>query len=53
MDAMFTETMLLIAVAFAIGATVLAIVALFRGKGIGKTFKTWIRRVIDALTGVG
>jgi hypothetical protein len=52
MDAIFTGIMLLIAAAFAIGATVLAVVALFRGEGVGKTFKTWIRRVIDALTGV-
>ena len=53
MDATFTGVMLVIAVAFAIGATFLAIVALFRGEGIGNTFNTWIRRVIDALTGVG
>jgi len=53
MDAMFTGTILLIAAAFAIGATVLAILALLRGESIGKTLKTWIRRVIDALTGVG
>lgn len=42
MDAMFKGTMLLIAAAFVIGVTVLAIVALLRGESIGKTLKMWI-----------
>jgi len=44
---------LLIAAIIAIGATVAAVVALRRGEGFGKTLKTWIARVIDAISGIG
>jgi len=48
-----TLLFLLIAAIFAIGATVAAVVALRRGEGLGKTLKTWIARVIDAISGIG
>jgi len=44
---------LLIAAALAIGATVAAVVPLCKGEGLGKTFKTWLARVIDAISGAG
>ena len=45
--------LLLIAAIFAIGATVAAIVALRRGERLGKTLKTWITRIVDAISGAG
>ena len=53
MDRTITGITLLISAAFAVGATVVAIVALFRGDSLGKTLRTWIRRLIDAITGIG
>jgi len=41
---------LLIAAAFVIGVTVLAIVALLRGESIGKTLKMWIQRELSTLS---
>jgi hypothetical protein len=44
---------LLMAAIFAIAATVVAVVSLCGGEGLGKTLKTWIARVIDATSGAG
>jgi hypothetical protein len=49
MDVLF----LLIAAIIVIIATVAAIVALCRGKSPGKTLKTWIARIVDAISGAG
>jgi hypothetical protein len=49
MDVLFLS----IATIFATGATVAAVVALCRGERFGKTLKTWITRIIDAISGAG
>jgi hypothetical protein len=53
MDVLITWITLVVASTLAIGATAAAIVGFCRGDGIGKTLKTWIRRLIDVITGLG
>ena len=45
--------MLLIAATLVIGSTIAAVIALRKGEDLGKTLKTWLTRLFDAICGIG
>jgi hypothetical protein len=53
MDDFYVVGELVICGALVIGSTVLATVALCKGERPGRTLKTWLVRLVDAITGLG
>jgi hypothetical protein len=45
--------MLLVAAILVIGSTIAVVIALRKGDDLGKTLKTWITRLFDAICGIG
>lgn len=50
---LITGIFVLIAACLVIAATVAAVLSFRRGESIGQIIKTWLTRVIDALSGIG
>jgi hypothetical protein len=53
MDVLLTWAMLLIAATLVSGSTIAIVIALRKGDDLGKTLKTWLTRLFDAICGIG